>query len=253
MNTAEAQQLPTSSWFRPGPGQDTRHERQGRLLHGYLHKTSNSLCGIKGYASLIATDLSPDPKTVRWARKILAEVEIMERIYRSIQEVAFPERKEPTGSDLSRVTLSAAEATQVRYTNLQLTLDIQTGCRLLLPARDLELVIRELLRNSAEGRDGVDLPHRVRVGIRSISGDNRRICLVVQDDGPGMSAELVPQVTNPFVTTKPEHLGIGLARVDTVMDMYGLAWSLESRPRRGTIVVLEVAEQPQPVLQARTR
>ncbi len=52
----------------------------GKLLRAYLHKTSNSMCGIKGYASLIAKGESAEGSTGRWARKILAEIQQMEEI-----------------------------------------------------------------------------------------------------------------------------------------------------------------------------
>ena len=57
-------------------GHDRRPDR--RLLVGYLHKTSNTLCGIKGYASLIAGRESDGEQAGQWARKIIFEVERME-------------------------------------------------------------------------------------------------------------------------------------------------------------------------------
>ena len=47
---------------------------------------------------------------------------------------------------------------------------------------------------------------------------------------------------NPFITTKEGHHGVGLTRVDTLMNMYGLGWSLESEEDLGTRVLLEVGE-----------
>ncbi len=47
---------------------------------------------------------------------------------------------------------------------------------------------------------------------------------------------------NPFVTTKEGHHGVGLTRVDTLMEMYGLDWKLESEAGRGTSIRLEVAQ-----------
>jgi signal transduction histidine kinase len=64
---------------------------------------------------------------------------------------------------------------------------------------------------------------------------------MIRDDGPGMPRELLTQVVDPFVTTRRGRLGIGLARVDTIMDMHGLGWGLRSVPGLGTTVTLEVA------------
>ena len=52
---------------------DRRETARGtRLLRGYLHKTSNSLCGIKGYASLIAREGAGDGDQAAWAAKMHA-------------------------------------------------------------------------------------------------------------------------------------------------------------------------------------
>ena len=69
-----------------------------------------------------------------------------------------------------------------------------------------------------------------------------RIFLEVTDNGCGMGGDLTDQATNPFVTTKDNHHGVGLTRVDTLMDMYGLEWILESEEGKGTRVMLEVGE-----------
>ena len=216
-------------------------DRRGRLLHGYLHKTSNSLCGIKGYASLIADGKQPSAHTCRWARKIIAEVEQLEAVYRSVQDVAFPQQRQPSGSDLGIVVDRAVSRALRRHPQLCLErLDRQPG-DLLLPSRDLELVLAEIFANCAEASDDVRPSARVRVCVGSRLNERGRLALTISDDGVGIAPNLCATAADPFVTTKEGHLGIGLARVDTVMDMYGLAWSLHSKFAGSTEVRLEVA------------
>ncbi|MFO7653909.1 MAG: ATP-binding protein [Candidatus Krumholzibacteriia bacterium] len=224
-----------------------RRDRRGRLLHGYLHKTSNSLCGIKGYASLIAArSVAGDgDRDGRWARKIIAEVERLEAIYRSVQDMAFPEPPAAAGGDLTGVLARAAERATRRHRNLVVAaLPDGTG-ELLMPDCDLELILAELLANCAEG-NGRDDPGRVtvRLGVRRRTGERGegRLVLSVGDDGRGLLAGLAPEeAIDPFVTTKDGRLGVGLARVDTIAEMYGLAWSLASVPGMGTVASLDVA------------
>lgn len=224
--------------------------RQRRLWRGYLHKTSNSLCGIKGYASLIAAGTPPDPRMVRYARRILAEVEEMERIYASVQEMAFPLCCQPAGENLATVLAESVGKSHHRYPDLTIRLTLKPAGALLLPARDLELAVGELLANCAESRSEAGVQVNVRITTRT--GSSGRVTLGIHDDGTGLPAELLAEAANPFVTTKPGHLGIGLARVDTIMDMHDLAWSLTSQPDKGTSVVMEVAH-PVPPSGARRR
>jgi len=222
-------------------------ERNGQLLQGYLHKTSNSLCGIKGYASLIAAEKAHDRQLAGWAGKILAEVETMQRVYRSIQDVAFPSWQEPSGRGLPSAVAAAVSQARRSHRNLSVQVELGYCGRSLLPARDLQLILTELLHNSAEGAAGDGRARQpVEAAVFTTTDSPGQVDLVVTDDGPGIEPALAPQVTAPFITTKEGHLGIGLARVETIMDMYGLNWSLRSEPGRGTTVTLTVADRPLP-------
>ncbi|MEZ4388769.1 MAG: HAMP domain-containing sensor histidine kinase [Candidatus Krumholzibacteriia bacterium] len=219
--------------LRPaGSGRDHR----GRLLRGYLHKSSNSLCGIKGYASLIAGGAVGPGRSTSWARKIIAEVERLEDIYRSVRDMAFPEPGLDLGAgQLAPVVQDAARGAESRHANLTvLHGDFGPG-RLLLPSGDLLQILAALLDNSAESCAGPVL------ATIEATEENGRLMLAVTDDGPGMAYDLLAQAMDPFVTTRDGHLGIGLARVDTILDMYGLGWGLRSIPGQGTTVTLEVA------------
>ncbi len=221
--------------IRRQPG--ARRDRRGSLLRGYLHKSSNSLCGIKGYASLIAGGPEITGRTTAWARKIIAEVERLENIYLSVRDMAFPVPAPSLGThDLAPVLADACDAAADRHANLRLGPTPHLDGALLLPAGDLLQVLAAVLDNSAESRD-----EAVEVSISLAAGAGARQVLIISDDGPGMPRELLAQAVDPFVTTRERHLGIGLARVDTIMDMHGLGWGLRSVPDDGTTVTLEVA------------
>jgi len=212
-------------------------DRRGRLLRGYLHKSSNSLCGIKGYASLIAGGPGAGQRSTAWARKIIAEVERLEDLYRSVREMAFPvPAPAMTTADPRTVVGDACDAARARHPNLRLGPAPALAGKLLLPAGDLLQVLTALLDNAAESR-----PDPVRVVLTAGQGPEGRQLLTIADDGPGMPRELLTQALDPFVTTREGHLGIGLARVETIMDMHGLGWGLRSVPDEGTAVTLEVA------------
>jgi signal transduction histidine kinase len=214
-----------------------RRDRRGRLLRGYLHKSSNSLCGIKGYASLIAGGPVVAGRTTAWARKIIAEVERLENIYQSVRDMAFPVPAPSLGGHrLAPAMADAFDAAAARHANLRLAPLPAIDGELMLPAGDLLQVLAAILDNSAESRD-----EPVEVTTTVVEAAGPRLVLMLSDDGPGMPPELLAQAIDPFVTTRDRRLGIGLARVDTIMDMHGLGWGLRSVPHVGTTVSLEVA------------
>lgn len=211
-----------------------------RLLRSYLHKTSNSLCGIKGYAGLIASPDHDTAKRAAWAEKIIREVECMEAIYRSVHDLTAPRGNPDRGVDLPRLLDDVFRVCEARCPGLQVLAGRLPAAELLLPKGDLCLVLTELLLNAWEGADGAGRPARVEV--TASAQPTGRLALRLRDDGPGIEPALAAQVADPFVTTKDGHLGVGLTRVQTLLEMYDLAWSLDSAPGRGTTVTLEVAE-----------
>ena len=62
------------------------------------------------------------------------------------------------------------------------------------------------------------------------------VCLVVSDDGCGMTEELAARVFEPFITTKPagKGVGLGLAVVDAIVQRMGGSIRVLSRPGAGS-------------------
>ena len=211
-----------------------------RLLEGYLHKTSNTLCGIKGYASLIADRGESPDDTGRWARKIIAEIERMEEIFRSVGDLSRHRRTHDLGVDLPMLVSDLAHGFESEHEGIRISIQSVAEAALLLPVSDLALVLEELLSNSLES--AASEQESVTVAISHESSADGRVFLILADNGSGMGEELAAQAPDPFVTTRDDHHGVGLTRVDTLMDMYGLAWAVRSMPAAGTVVTLEVAE-----------
>ena len=68
--------------------------------------------------------------------------------------------------------------------------------------------------------------------LASVEGD--RVRFDVLDDGPGPSPDLLGSMFEPFVTSKPEGLGLGLVLATRVAEAAGggLSWSrVDSRTR----------------------
>ena len=218
------------------PTTPAQNQPDHTLLRGTLHKTSNSLCGIKGYASLLADPERREEDPSRWARKILDEIARLEEIFRSVATLT-PERVTPdVGVEVAPLVGDVARSVSQAHPGLVCVVDHIPAGDLLLPVPDAGLVLTEILKNAAEA----DPRAHVRVwGEESKPG---LVTIGVADDAGGLEEGLAERAADPFVTTREGHLGVGLTRVATLLEMYGLAWRLENNDRGGLTVRFELAE-----------
>jgi two-component system, NtrC family, nitrogen regulation sensor histidine kinase GlnL len=110
-------------------------------------------------------------------------------------------------------------------------------------------VLLNLVKNAAEsiGADAIDgeiiLSTAYRAGIRmQVQGSDTRVALpleiCVRDNGPGVSPEIVPNLFDPFVTTKAQGSGLGLALVAKLVGDHGGMVECDSQPRRTVFRIL---------------
>jgi signal transduction histidine kinase len=70
----------------------------------------------------------------------------------------------------------------------------------------------------------------------SISSDEDAVELAFADDGKGIAASDLGNVTDPYYTTREDGTGLGLMIVERIVREHGARLGIESEPGQGTIV-----------------
>ena len=219
------------------------------------HEIKNPLSGIRGAAQLLEQSVTPDELPL--ARLVRDEVD---RIVDLIDRVEVfgddrPIEREPINIHviLDRVKLLAKNGVARGIT---FTEEYDPSLPPVAGNRDqLIQVFLNLVKNAAEALERTSKPEirfstAFRPGIRiSVQGISERISLpleiIIEDNGPGISPDLVPIIFDPFVTTKANGSGLGLALVAKIIGDHGGVVDMDSRPGRTRFrILLPVAARP---------
>jgi len=101
----------------------------------------------------------------------------------------------------------------------------------------LEQVLVNLLQNALDAVAGRDAP-RVRL---AIAQDPDRVTLTVADNGPGIDPAIADQIFDPFVTGRPDGLGLGLGIVRDIMTAFEGTVTMVPSPLGGAAFQVTVA------------
>ncbi len=115
------------------------------------------------------------------------------------------------------------------------------------PLNEAKLVqaVEKILNNAIEavGSEGIISVSTQNRDIEQPTEDGRvtlavgtYVCIEINDTGPGIPAEVMTQVMDPFFTTKRGHRGLGLAWAYGIITNHGGSLALTSPPGQGTTV-----------------
>ena len=97
----------------------------------------------------------------------------------------------------------------------------------------LQQVLLNLMLNAFSAMSGAGDDGARRLVVRTRSSDHSNVLIEVQDSGTGILADRLESVFDPFITSKPEGLGMGLSICRSIIERHGGRISAANNPGRG--------------------
>jgi|GEM_PF-2473438 len=201
----------------------------GQLAAGMAHELRNPLTTIM---MMVQTSSESEPADLA---VIEEEARRMERTIQACLDFAKPPQPLRCLFDVREAVAAACRLAEGRIHRAQAELVIdQSDCPLSIWAdrQQMHQVLVNLLLNAAEG---VSAGGRVGVVTRRVA-DTAEIR--VWDNGAGIAPELLPQVFDPFFSTKPTGTGLGLSISQQIVEAHGGRIAARNRPEGGAEFII---------------
>ena len=224
--------------------QAQRLEAIGTLAAGIAHDFNNILAAVGGYAELaLARDLEPElkrdlrgiAKGVGRAADLVGQILAFSRVQ---PEAPRPLRPRPLVAEALKLLRASIPA------GVRIEAELGSDAAVLADPAEIHRLVVNLCSNAAVALGGQG---RLTVGLKDLEPDpalrrslpgmapGRQVCLWVEDDGRGMTAEIQARVFDPFFTTRAGDggTGLGLAVVHGIVHSRGGVIQVESAPGQG--------------------
>jgi len=230
----------------------------GEMASLLSHELNQPLAAISSYAAGSLNLLAEGPQValenaadLQLAMQRIAEqAERAGKVIKSVHD--FVRRRDQVREVLAPQVLLDAILPLVHLQASKLLVSVQTEVEPDLPdvlcdRTMVEQVLLNLARNAMQAMDQPHIHERaLQIAIRrGHEGDwNKWLEFSVADVGQGITLEVQQQLFNPFFTTKPEGMGLGLSLCRTVIEQHGGVLGFEPNVPQGTVFTFTLPIRP---------
>jgi PAS domain S-box-containing protein len=220
-----------------------RWESLGRMVEEIAHQVRNPVVSIGGYTKRLQKVLPSSPKGQSYLDQIVHETTRLETMIRRLEEYVHIPKPVYGRENMHEVVETALQFFFKEATDHGISMTVETkgvhenGYLFI----DRELVTRafsQVIKNSLEAMILESVGKQRRVINVAVFGDSEHLGIAVFDKGQGISKKNVGLVCEPFFSTRPDHVGLGLTLVRRVMGEHGGIVQIESKLRQSTTVTL---------------
>jgi two-component system NtrC family sensor kinase len=226
----------------------------GKLSATVAHELNNPISGILTYARLVRRELAEQAIDAEVREELTRYLSLVEtecsRCGAIVQNLLLFARR--TGAAMAPVDLNEVVERSLmlvrhhlQISGVKLHSELLSGdSEIVADAGQLQQALVALLVNAVEAMSGLEESDG-ELTVRLV-GSADEVRIDIGDTGVGIPPEVLPQVFDPFFSTKEEEkgVGLGLAVVYGIVQRHGGRIDVESKVGRGTVFHLHLPRHP---------
>ena len=213
----------------------------GRMVEEIAYQVRNPVVSIGRFARSLLKCFSSSRKGKSYLEQILREANRLETIISRVEEyvrIPRPSFKKEMVEEVVQESLRSLSQIAGRIPIIAETKGFVKDRHFFVDRGLVTAILCHLVENSLEA---VKLSSRKRgpepIGI-VLSEDDGNVVIVISDKGLGILKRHLPFLFEPFFSTRPDRVGLGLTFVKKAMEEHGGRIQVKSQWKRGTTVTL---------------
>ncbi|MBV8145607.1 MAG: GAF domain-containing protein, partial [Gammaproteobacteria bacterium] len=228
----------------------SRVATMGQLAASIAHEVKQPIAATVTNTQAALRWLDGHPPDVEEARQALGRIlKDGKRAGDIIDRIHALTKKAPSRKDRLEVNGAIREVIELtRTTAVKNGVSVQTNLAEGLPLIEgdrvqLQQVILNLIMNAVEALNGVsDGMRELVIGTGTV--ETNGVLVTVRDSGPGLAGVSTERMFDPFYTTKPAGLGMGLSICRSIIESHGGRLWVSANLPRGTIFQFTMPPSP---------
>jgi signal transduction histidine kinase len=210
----------------------------GQLTASIAHEIKQPIASVRNNLTAALNFLDRTPPDLVEVREALAcavkdndrTSDVVDRIGSLIKKA--PARREVVDFNAAILEVTALTGSEALKTGV--TVSTQLAPQLPRVQGDpvqLQQVMLNLIVNAIQSMSGVEDGNR-ELHISTVSIEPEGVCVAVRDTGHGLRPESLPRLFEPFYTTKPDGMGMGLSICRSIIEAHGgRLWAIPCEPQ----------------------
>ncbi|MCP4128302.1 MAG: PhnD/SsuA/transferrin family substrate-binding protein [Gammaproteobacteria bacterium] len=218
-----------------------RLSTMGEMASGIAHELNQPLTAITANSHacvrMLESGAAQPGKIPDVLERIASQAERAGKIIWQLRQFVRKDQPERSLADLNGLVRGVVVLLEPEAKDAAVDIRLELGAdisQINVQHIQIEQVILNLARNAIEAMSEQAAKPRV-LTLRTSNGGDNAVIVSVEDTGPGLDEDIVKDVFNPFITTKPKGMGLGLSISLGIVEAHQGNLYVDSAPGDGAV------------------